>query len=97
VISERDIFKGRTAVSVPAVVEGEKHKFLLVWERDLSCYDWWVMPAALMSRARWGGGFSRAEAGDGESASEHGRSVCSCSGANQNQGIRQAREEDIDP
>ena len=22
---------------------------------DRSCHDWWIMPAALMSRARWGG------------------------------------------
>ena len=43
-ISERDTFKGKTTVSVAAVIEGEKHKILLVWEGDLPYHDWWVVP-----------------------------------------------------
>jgi hypothetical protein len=35
VISERDAVKGKTLVSVVAVIEGEEHRILLMWEGDM--------------------------------------------------------------
>jgi len=44
VISERDAAKGKTLVSVAAVIEGEEHKILLIWEGDLPYHKSWVVP-----------------------------------------------------
>jgi ADP-ribose pyrophosphatase YjhB (NUDIX family) len=44
VISERDAVKGKTLVSVAAVIEGEEHKSLLIWEGDLPYHKSWVVP-----------------------------------------------------
>jgi 8-oxo-dGTP diphosphatase len=44
VISERDTVKGKTLVSVAAVIEGEEHKILLIWEGDLPYHKTWVVP-----------------------------------------------------
>jgi len=44
VISERDAAKGKTLVSVAAVIEGEEHKILLIWEGDLPYHKSWVIP-----------------------------------------------------
>ena len=43
-ISERDTVKGKTLVSVAAVIEGEEHKILLIWEGDLPYHKNWVVP-----------------------------------------------------
>ena len=43
-ISERDVVKGKTLVSVATVIESEEHKILLIWEGDLPYHDWWVLP-----------------------------------------------------
>ena len=43
-ISERDAVKGRTLVSVAAVIEGEEHKILLLWEGDQPYHKTWVVP-----------------------------------------------------
>ena len=43
-ISERDAVKGKTLVSVAAVIEGEEHKILLIWEGDLPYHKSWVIP-----------------------------------------------------
>ena len=44
VVSEKDMSKGKVLVSVCAVIEGEEHKILLVWEGDLPYHDLWVLP-----------------------------------------------------
>ena len=43
-ISERDAVEGKTLVSVAAVIEGEEHKILLIWEGDLPYHKSWVVP-----------------------------------------------------
>ena len=43
-ISERDAVKGKTLISVAAVIEGEEHKILLIWEGDLPYHKSWVVP-----------------------------------------------------
>ena len=47
-ISERDSVKGKTLVSVAAVIEGEEHRILLMWEGDMPYYDWWVLPGGYL-------------------------------------------------
>jgi 8-oxo-dGTP diphosphatase len=44
VISERDAVKGKTLVSVAAVIEGGEHKILLIWEGELPYHKSWVVP-----------------------------------------------------
>jgi len=43
-ISEKDVVKGKILVSVAAVIEGEEHKILLIWEGDLPYHKSWVVP-----------------------------------------------------
>jgi len=43
-ISERDAVKGKTLVSVAAVIEGEGNKVLLIWEGDTPYHGDWVVP-----------------------------------------------------
>jgi len=43
-ISERDVIKGKTLVSVTTIVEGEEKKILLVWEDDTPYHKCWVLP-----------------------------------------------------
>ena len=43
-ISPRDLAKGEVLVSVAAVIEGEKHKILLIWEGDTPYHEYWVIP-----------------------------------------------------
>jgi ADP-ribose pyrophosphatase YjhB (NUDIX family) len=44
VISERNAVKGKTLASVAAVIEGEEHMILLIWEGDLPYHKSWVVP-----------------------------------------------------
>ena len=48
-ISERDAVKGKTLVSVAAVIENEEHKVFLIWEGDLPYHDWWVLPGGYVN------------------------------------------------
>lgn len=43
-ISARDAVKGKTLASVAAIIEGEEHKILLIWEGDLPYHKSWVIP-----------------------------------------------------
>lgn len=43
-ISERDMVKGKTLVSVAAVIEGKAKKILTVWEGDMPYHNRWVIP-----------------------------------------------------
>jgi ADP-ribose pyrophosphatase YjhB (NUDIX family) len=43
-ISIKDAVKGTVLVSVAAVIEGEEHKILLVWEGDTPYHKCWVIP-----------------------------------------------------
>jgi ADP-ribose pyrophosphatase YjhB (NUDIX family) len=43
-ISQRDVTKGKTLVSAAAVIEGEEHAILLIWEGDMPYHKWWVLP-----------------------------------------------------
>lgn len=43
-ISQRDATKGKVLPSVAAVIEGEEHKILLVWEGDTPYHKCWVIP-----------------------------------------------------
>jgi 8-oxo-dGTP diphosphatase len=47
-ISERDVAKGRALVSVAAVIEGEEHMILLMWEGDMPYHDLWVLPGGYL-------------------------------------------------
>ena len=48
-ISERDVVKGKTLVSVATVIESEEHKILLIWEGDLPYLVWWVLPGGYVN------------------------------------------------
>ena len=43
-ISQRDVTRGKTLVSVAAVIEGDEHEILLMWEGDTPYHKWWVIP-----------------------------------------------------
>ena len=43
-ISERDAVKGKVLVSACAIIEGEGHKILLIWEGDTPYHKRWVIP-----------------------------------------------------
>lgn len=47
-ISQRDAAKGQVLVSVAAVIEGEEHKILLVWEGDTPYHKCWVVPGGFV-------------------------------------------------
>jgi len=49
VISERDAANGKTLVSVAAIIEGEEHKILLIWEGDLPYHKSWVVPGGYVN------------------------------------------------
>jgi len=44
VISERDAVKGKTLISVAAIIESEENMILLMWEGDLPYHECWVIP-----------------------------------------------------
>jgi len=41
---ERDAVKGKVLVSVCAIIEGETHEILLIWEGDTPYHKRWVIP-----------------------------------------------------
>ena len=43
-ISQRDVTRGKTLVSAAAVIEGDEHEILLMWEGDKPYHEWWVIP-----------------------------------------------------
>jgi len=44
VMSQRDASRGDVLASVAAVIHGENHKILLVWEGDTPYHEGWVLP-----------------------------------------------------
>jgi len=44
VMSERDAVRGKVLVSVCAIIEGENHVILLLWEGDVPYHKLWVIP-----------------------------------------------------
>jgi 8-oxo-dGTP diphosphatase len=47
-MSERDAVKGNVLVSVCAIIKGENHVILLIWEGDMPCYKLWVFPGGFI-------------------------------------------------
>jgi 8-oxo-dGTP diphosphatase len=43
-MSERDAVKGKVLVSVCAIIKGENHVILLIWEGDMPYHKRWVIP-----------------------------------------------------
>jgi ADP-ribose pyrophosphatase YjhB (NUDIX family) len=47
-MSERDAVKGNVLVSVCAIIKGENHVILLIWEGDMPYHKLWVFPGGFI-------------------------------------------------